>query len=369
MNRLIRGAMQKRWHGPLVGLGLIAVAFFVGRPCLAQTPPLTGNAAPEYAAFDEVVLAFMKRIDCRAATAAVSRKGRLVYSRGYGWSDAHKTKPTAPDSLLRIAGLTQPITAAAVKKLIQEEKLTLDTKAFELLKLKPPRGSNPDPRLGQITVGHLLAYKGGWDAKLAFDPFTRLREIEKRLRLGHRPRPADVVRYMLAEPLQFDPGSRVVYSNFGYCVLGRVIEKTSGKSYGAYIVEDLLKPLNIVDVKLARNLVRERDPREVWYPVKDVPVEAMDSCAGLVASAPALCEFLERYWVSGDPRQAGEDRQWKFFGNIASTTAIVRQRADGYNIAVLCNGRRDESSEDEDDNLLDRLVNEAIDKVATARVN
>jgi len=92
-------------------------------------------------------------------------------------------------------------------------------------KLEPPRGSNRDPRLNQITVGHLLAYKGGWDATMAFDPFTLLREIEKRLRLGRRPRPADVVRYMLVEPLQFDPGARVVYSNFGYCVLGRVIEK------------------------------------------------------------------------------------------------------------------------------------------------
>ena len=335
---------------------------------MAQTPPLTGKAAPEYAAFDQAVLAFMNRIDCRAATAAVSRNGKLLYSRGYGWSDAYKKKPTAPDCLMRIAGLTQPITAAAVKKLIQEGKLTLDTKVFKLLKFKPPRGSNPDPRLDQITVGHLLAHKGGWDAKAAFDPFTRLREIEKRLRLGRRPRPVDVVRYMLAEPLQFEPGARSVYSNFGNCVLGRVIEKVSGKSYGAYVAEDLFKPLKIVDVKPARNLPGQRDPREVWNPVKDVPVEVMDSCAGLIASAPALCEFLERYWVSGDPRQAGDDRQWTYFGNIAGTTAIVRQRADGYNIAVLCNGRRDESSEEEDDNLLDRLVEEAVDKVAAAGV-
>jgi CubicO group peptidase (beta-lactamase class C family) len=350
-------------------LVLFAAAFLLGRACPAQTPPLTGTAAPEYAAFDQVVLAFMERIDCAAATAAVSRRGKLMYSRGYGWSDAHKKKPTAPDALLRIAGLTQPITAAAVKKLILQGKLTLDTRAFELVNLKPPRGSTSDSRLNQITVGQLLANRGGWDAKVAFDPFTRLQKIEKRLRLGHRPRPVDVIRYMLGEPLQFDPGTREVFSNFGYCVLGRVIEKASGKAYGAYVVDNLLKPLKIVDMKLARNLLRERDPREVWYPVKDVPVEAMDSCAGLVASAPAVCEFLERYWLNGDLRQAAEDRQWKFFGNIASTTVIVRQRADGYNIAVLCNGRRSESSEDADDELLDRLVNEAIDKVTAESVN
>ncbi len=108
---------------------------------------------------------------------------------------------------MRIAGLTQPITAAAVKKLIRDGKLTLDTQAFPYLKLKPPHGSNPDPRLIQITVRHLLDHKAGWDAAAAFDPFTRLHVIQQSLHLSRRPRPIDIVRYMLGEPLQFDPGA------------------------------------------------------------------------------------------------------------------------------------------------------------------
>jgi CubicO group peptidase (beta-lactamase class C family) len=339
----------------------------VFRPCLAQ-PPLTGQALPEYAAFDQVVLDFMKRIDCQAATAAVSRNGKLLYSRGYGWSDAKKQKPTAPDALLRIAAITQPVTAAAVRQLIREGKLTLDTKAFELLKLKPPRGAALDPRLNQITIAELLDSKGGWDSQLAFDPFMRLHEIERHLRLGHRPRPVDVVRYMLAEPLQFDPGTRATYSNFGYCVLGRVIEKASGKPYGTYLKDELLKPLQIADIKPARNAPQERDRREVWYPAKDVPVESMDSCAGLVASAPALCAFFDRFWASGEPRQLVQDRQWKIFGNLTGTSAVVRQRADAYNMAVLCNGRRSQSAADEDDEWLDQKLNEAIDKIASASI-
>ncbi len=168
---------------------------------------------------------------------------------------------------------------------------------------------------------------------------------------------------MLGEPLQFDPGQRRATSNFGYCVLGRVIEKTAKKSYGAYIAENIFRPLGVDDVKLARSL--SSDPREVWYPVKDVPVQVMDSFGGLVASAPALCKFLEAYWVDGEPRQPGQDLQWTFFGNLAGTTAIVRQRPDGYNIAILCNGRRQESVE-EDDRALERLVDDSMDKVAAA---
>jgi len=320
----------------------------------------------EHAPLEHAVLEFMGRIDCNAATVAISRNGKLLYSRGYGWSDAHKKKPTAPEAIMRIAGLTQAITAAAIKKLIREGKLSLETKAFPLLNLKPPHGEAPDPRLSQITVGQLLENKGGWDAANSFDPFSRLREIQKTLHLAHRPHPADVVRYMLGEPLQFDPGQRTAASTIGFSVLGRLIEKVSGKSYAAYIAEDVFRPLGVDDVKLARTIQRERDPREVSYPVKDVVVEVTDSYGGLVASAPSLCKFLEAYWANGDPRQPGEDLQWAFFGNFEGTTAFIRQRTDGNNITVLCNAGRKQSFE-LDDRELERLVNEAMDKIAVSK--
>jgi N-acyl-D-amino-acid deacylase len=327
---------------------------------------LTGTAVAEYAPLDHAVLEFMDRIDCQAATVAISRNGKLLYSRGFGWSDAHKNKPTAPDAIMRIAGLSQAITAAAIKKLIREGKLSFETQAFPLLNLKPPHGANPDPRLSQITVGQLLENKGGWDAASSFDPFSRLRDIQKSLHLAHRPHPLDVVRYMLGEPLQFDPGQRTAASNIGFSVLGRIIEKVSGKSYAAYIAEDIFRPLGVDDVKLARTILRERDPREVSYPVKDVVVEVTDSYGGLVASAPSLCKFLDAYWANGDPRQPGEDLQWAFFGNFEGTTACIRQRPDGTNITVLCNGGRKPSFEP-DDRALERLVNEAMDKIAASK--
>jgi CubicO group peptidase (beta-lactamase class C family) len=342
------------------------LAFIIGQPALAQTPPSTGVAVPEYAPLDRAVLEFMDRIDCHAATVAISRNGKILYSRGFGWSDPHKKKPTAPDAIMRIAGLSQAITAAAIKKLIREGKLSFETQAFPLLNLKPPHGTNPDPRLSQITVGQLLENKGGWDVANSFDPFSRLREIQKSLHLTHRPHPLDVVRYMLGEPLQFDPGQRTAASNIGFSVLGRIIEKVSGKSYAAYIAEDIFRPLGVDDVKLARTIFRERDPREVSYPVKDVVVEVTDSYGGLVASAPSLCKFLEAYWANGDPRQPGEDLQWAFFGNFEGTTAFIRQRPDGTNITVLCNGGRKPSFEP-DDRALGRLVNEAMDKIAASK--
>jgi CubicO group peptidase (beta-lactamase class C family) len=356
--------MVHRFRVAICLVGVLAIA--AGHPLLAKTPPTpTGTPVRAYAPLDQIVTDFMQRCDCAAATAAVSQNGKLVFSRGYGWCDAQEKKRTLPDALLRIGGVTQPITAAAVRKLIRDGKLSLDTKAFKFLNLKPLRPANPDPRLQDITVGDLLDHRGGWDAH-TFDPFSDLRAVEKSLRVTRRPRPIEIVRSMLTQPLQFDPGQQKVFSNFGYCVLGRVVEKATGKSYGNSIKEELFRPLEVEDVRPARQLANQRDPREVWYPVKDVPVETMDSFAGLVASAPALCKFLDVYWANGQPRQPGDDEQWTYFGNIAGTTAIVRQRPDGYNIAILCTVRRKEPLPEKESGSLEHQIDEAMDKIAAA---
>ncbi|HEV8068252.1 MAG TPA: serine hydrolase domain-containing protein [Planctomycetaceae bacterium] len=345
---------------------ICVAAILADHQLLGKAPKPTGTPVPAYARLDQAVIDFMDRCDCRSATLAVSRNGKLLFSRGYGWRDAVETKRTLPDAILRIGGVTQPITAAAVRKLIRDGKLSLDTKAFKYLNLKPLRFANPDPRLNDITIGDLLEHQGGWDSR-TFDPFTDLRAVEKTLKVTRRPRPIEIVRFTLTEPLQFDPGSQKVVSNLGYCVLGRVIEKATGKSYGNYIKDDLFRPLGIEDIKPARHFADQRDQREVWYPVRDVPIETMDSFGGLVASAPALCKFLDVYWANGQPRQPGDDEQWTYYGNIVATTAIVRQRPDGYNIAIIFAVRRTKPLTEQDDRVLEQQIDAAMDKVAAAQ--
>jgi CubicO group peptidase (beta-lactamase class C family) len=348
---------------------IVCAVSLVAAPSLfAKTPTPTGTPERAYLPLDQAVMDFMDRCDCRSATAAVSRNGKLLFSRGYGWSDAVEKKRTLPDALLRIGGVTQPITAAAVRKLIRDGKFSLDTRAFKYLNVKPLRFANPDPRLNDITVGELLEHRGGWDAN-SFDPFMDLAAVGKSMRVTRRPRPLEIVRYMMTEPLQFDPGSQQVPSNFGYCVLGRIIEKTTGKSYGSYIRDDFFRALKVEDVRAGRHFADERDPREVWYPMRGVPIETMDSFGGLIASAPALCKFLDAYWVNGEPRQPGDDKQWTYYGNIVATTAIVRQRPDGYNIAILFAVRRKEPLSEKDDRTLARQIEDVMDKIAGTEAN
>ncbi len=259
----------------------------------AEKPPISGTSKPEFAPVDEAAVEFRTTIACDALTVAISKDGKLLYARGFGWRDAKHKLPAQSSTLMRIASVTKPFTESAVRKLVRDHKLTYDTKAFDFLKLPPPANAKEDPRLKEITVQMLLDHKGGWDRNKAFDPMFATQKIEKSLGLKHPARPADVVRYMLGQPLQFDPGSRSEYSNFGYCVLGRVIEKAAGKPYFNYVRDEILQPIGITDIKLAHDAVKNRDPEEAYYPA-EVLVEVMDSHGGLIASAPASA----RSWIT-----------------------------------------------------------------------
>ena len=342
---------------------LVVCLSLCGSPASAENRPVTGKKATAFGPIDRAALEFMDKVGCQAATVAVSKDGRLLYSRGYGWSDQAKRKPVQPDALMRIASVTKPITAAAVKSAVHAKLLSLDAKAFELIAIKPPGGKVVDARIYKITVGHLLEHKGGWDGASSFDPMFRATQIENELRLGHPTTPVDVIAYMLTKPLQFAPGEKTAYSNFGYCVLGRVLEKVYKKPYSDCIQQVITKPLGIKDIKLGHAALNKRDTREAWYPVGEsaFPFDVMDSHGGLIASAPALCQFLRSYWISGDPRLKGQRAQYTFFGNIPGTTAMVRQREDGVNLAILFNGRRDAHFAEDNDALKD-AIDKALDK-------
>src|SRR5690606_16366204 len=74
-----------------------------------------------------------------------------------------------------------------------------------------------------------------------------------------------IIRYVLGRPLDFDPGERHAYSNFGYCLLGRVIEKITGQPYEQYVRQHVLAPLGISSMCLGQTRLDKRHAGEVKY--------------------------------------------------------------------------------------------------------
>ena len=191
------------------------------------------------------------------AALAVAKNGRLVYARGFGWSDRDRREPLQPAALLRIASISKPITGVAIVQLIQRGRLGLDDRVAERLRLDQTK----DPRWRQVTVRQLLNHTGGWDRGQSFDPMFRSLEIARHFQGKPPAMPREILRYMQDQPLDFDPGSRFAYSNFGYSLLGRIVEQASGLDYGEYVRREVLAPLGIRRTRLGATLADRRARR------------------------------------------------------------------------------------------------------------
>ncbi len=299
--------MQRR---QLIKTGVLVLPATLG----ACATPMAGQSASIATAFDQEMQALMAAHQFPGGALAVVKDRRLVYARGYGWADREAKSAVKADSLFRIASVSKPITSVAVMQLIEQGKLTLDTQAFVLLGLLPAVASKGEvePRLRHITIRHLLQHSGGWDRDSSFDPMFRPREIAHATHTPAPAGPAAVIRYMLSQPLDFDPGTRFAYSNFGYCVLGRVIEKLTGQSYEKHVQSKLLAAAGIRRMRLGASLDGQQAPGEVRYysrgqdlsanvfarqptpvprPYGGFHLEAMDSHGGWIASAVDLARF------------------------------------------------------------------------------
>jgi N-acyl-D-amino-acid deacylase len=233
-----------------------------------ESAPIAGQPVPELAAFDRVIEQTMARWSLAGGALALSRDGRLVFSRAYGLADVLTGQPFEPTSLCRVASDSKPITAVAILRLIEDGRLSLDDRAFRLLAdLQPPANARIDPRLDDVTIQHLLQHTGGWDSTTSFDPQYPPHTFWAAGILGVDAPPSgeQIIRFMLGQALDFDPGTRYAYSNFGYNVLGRVIERLSGMTYGEYVQQEVLAPAGITDMRLGRTRPEERAPGEVRY--------------------------------------------------------------------------------------------------------
>ena len=111
-----------------------------------------------------------------------------------------------------------------------------------------------------------------------------------------------LIEWTLASlPLADEPGTTYAYSNFGYCVLGRVIENLTGKPYDVAVRDAVLAPCGIVDMDVAGNTLAERQPWEVVYYAQGddispyaMNVSRMDSHGGWIARPMDLVRFLTK---------------------------------------------------------------------------
>lgn len=333
---------------------------------------------------DKQVNTFLRRWGIQGASVAISKDEELVYAKGFGFADKENQESVKPGHLFRIASVSKLITATAILELYEEGALDLEDYVFG------PEGIldttiypvYKDPYVEQIQVKHLLNHTGGWSRRYG-DPMFNSLYIARKMNI---PPPAtidDVINYTLSRKLHFQPGTRYSYSNLGYGILGKIIEKISGIPYEDYVTMNILKPAGIHDMHIGRSFEHEKYPNEVKYYSSGrvirsysidgsgemVPVhyggnniELLGAAGGWIASAPELCKLLtvldgfeyqqdildhETLEMMIDPDLAGKglfgwrgaDRYgtWWRTGYINGSSALTVRQENGINWVILLN--------------------------------
>jgi CubicO group peptidase (beta-lactamase class C family) len=234
----------------------------------------TGVSVPELASCDTTVQRFVKRWNVLGASVAITRNGKLMYERAFGYADLARTTPLRPFHLLRVASVSKSVTGLAIMKLVEQGKISLSHKVFGpagYLNSPYYSGAVTDERLYDITVQQLLEHTAGWDRTIGCDGFGGCDPIDfplyvtEAMKASNPVADSTLVRFMLAKGLNYAPGTHYAYSNIGYLVLGKLVEVVAHQSYEKWVREQLLLPSGVLEAHLGHNKLSDRQERESEY--------------------------------------------------------------------------------------------------------
>lgn len=348
--------------------------------------PWAAEPSPsEQKAMQVVAEDFMRKFDVPGLSVAIARDGVLVYDKPFGFADRESHEPVATSSLFRIASVSKPITSVGIFTLVEQGKISLQDSVFGPgAILGTDYGTPPyKPYIREICVDHLLTHtSGGWPNDSS-DPMFQFPKLSQ----------AELISWTLDNlPIEHPPGEHFAYSNFGYCLLGRIIEKVAQAPYEEYIQQQVLRPSTIEDMRISGNTLAERAAHEVTYSGQNgedpytMNVTRMDSHGGWLASAADLVRFavhirgintragllsqdsMVRMTTPGPANSsAGEVKyargwnvrnegkgNWWHNGSLPGTTAILVRTASGFCWAALANTRRQPA--DDINRALDQMV-------------
>lgn len=197
----------------------------VSRGVVATAPEPEGSDA-----FRDV-LESVYEADAPGATVVISREGRVIYSGAFGLADLEMGVPLTEQHIFRLASVTKQYTAAGILSLVDAGKVSLDD---------PLRRFLPDFPVGDATIHQLLNHTSG------IVSFTNIPGYRTDERMRRDVSTEELIAVFAGEAPEFPPGEDYRYNNSGYMLLGAIIEQVTGKSWNAYIEEELLRPAGVV---------------------------------------------------------------------------------------------------------------------------
>jgi CubicO group peptidase (beta-lactamase class C family) len=341
----------------------VLAAPIAGASACRGTPFEEEISGPARERMAQAASAFMRKFDVPGLSVAIAREGRLVYEIPFGESNRESHDRLTVSNLFRIASVTKPITATSIFMLMERGKLQQHDRVFGPGGVLGTRfGTVPYQKwVEEITVDHLLTHTcGGWDNS-SDDPMFENPGMDH----------AQLITWTLdTKALKNPPGTHYAYSNFGYCVLGRVIEQITGRTYRDFVDEEILGRCGVRNMRISGNTREDRVPEEVIYYGQDgenpydMNVTRMDAHGGWLATPRDLVLFLNhvdgfkstpsllkpetlKAMTTPSPVNSSYARgwfvnrapNWWHGGSLPGTTTIMVRTASGFCWAALTNTR------------------------------
>jgi CubicO group peptidase (beta-lactamase class C family) len=161
----------------------------------------------------------------------VAQDGKILYKKGFGYGDINAKELVTHETKFRIGSITKQFIGAAILKLQEDGKISVHDNLSKFI---------PDfPKGDEVTIHHLLTHTSG------IHSFTNKTDFISRVTSPISE--TELVEEIKKDPYDFEPGERFLYNNSGYFLLGHIIRKVTGQSFGDYLTEKFFKPLGMTN--------------------------------------------------------------------------------------------------------------------------
>lgn len=216
----------------------------------------------------------------------VADRGEVIYKSGFGLANREWNIPNAPNTKFRLASVSKQFCSMLVMQLIQEGKLELDSTISDFLPYyRKDTGE-------QITIHHLLSHQSGIkDFTASFD----YRRTISRTSFEQD----QFIKLHCSSDLEHEPGTIYSYCNAGYCILGRIVEKVTGKSFERNLSERIFEPVGMKNSGIDRHryVIPNRASGYTYGPFGPENAEfiEMDSTPGAAGAIYSTVEDMFRW--------------------------------------------------------------------------
>jgi CubicO group peptidase (beta-lactamase class C family) len=232
-----------------------------------------------------------ERLDVPGFVVTIAHDGDVVLNKACGFANLENAEAMTTDHLFRIASHSKTFAATSIMQLAERKLLNIDEPVATYLTWL---SEHRDPRMQKITARQLMSHSAGMIRDGADCSFWEV--------LAHFPDDTEFKQSLLNCDLVYDNNQQMKYSNFGYTLLGKLIEAISQMSFHEYVTKNILEPLNMqnsgpeycpeIEQRLVTGYTR-RDRQKQRTPIsRKIDTKAMAAATGFYSTAADMCKYF-----------------------------------------------------------------------------